>query len=130
MDNSKDIKKFRWESNDLLVDEKDFSHRCVQPQCAGCASGTTTQNYRFHYPYLPTSMSAWTDFYYTKKDECGNTISDTSWNCNSRGSEKCLNFGGSHYYSMVPIFKDEYGLGITAWEYQKTHSSRLLIDAT
>ena len=132
MDNSKYPYKFKWESDKLLVDEKVFSHRCVQPECTGCDSDTNTQEWRFNYPYLPDGESTgWKTF----RDECSNTIhdDDADWYYWSRGSEKQDNFGGQHwkgYQSPDYSYDDEYSLGITSWEYKTAHSSRLQIDAT
>ena len=129
MDNSKNPRMFKWESDQLLVVEKDFSHRCVQPQCTGCASGTSTHNYRFNYPYLPDGPSTG---YTTTKDECGNTIHhyDYSYYYWSRGSEKQSNFGTHHYSTSHHYLMEQYGLGITSWAYQTAHSSRLQLDAS
>ena len=131
MDHTKSPRMFKWEYDQLLVDEKVFSHRCVQPQCTGCVSGTSTHNYRFNYPYLPDGASTG---YSTRKDACGNSIhqTDYDWYYWSRGSEKRSNFAGQHYYNTGTHYNrmPEYGLGIKSWYYPTAHSSRLQIDAT
>ena len=131
MDKSKHPYQYKWDSDQLLVVEKEFSHTCLQPECTGCASDVKTEDYRYNYPYALADINGWAVSYSTRKDPCGNTIADSAWDYISRGSDRKSNFGGPHYKKgTLNRYNDEYSLGITAWDHTKAHSSRLLIDAS